>query len=132
MKQVHCPECGRAWEDDGSLTGQTVVCPNCTEVFVIAEDPSQAPAAAAEPSAEDSTADEYAEPSLLVETEIREIAAPPIVIAPPAPPLQKIVGRKPSVPPDDEFAAAPPPVAEDDRAARARLLVHALLGLAFS
>jgi HEAT repeat protein len=132
MKQVHCPECGRAWEDDGSLSGQTVVCPNCTEVFVIAEDPSQAPAVAAEPSALDSAADDSAEPALLVETESREIAAPPIVIAPPAPPLQKILGRKPSVPPDDELAtAAPLPMAEDDRAATRRQLVNALLGLAF-
>ena len=132
MKQVHCPECGRAWEDDGSLTGQTVVCPNCTEVFVIAEDPSQPPAAAAESSAPDSTADEYAEPALLVETESRKIAAPPIVITPPAPPLQKNPSQKPSLPPDDELATAGPlPMAEDDRAARMRLLVHALLGLAF-
>ncbi len=131
MKQVHCPECGRAWEDDGSLAGQTVVCPNCTEVFVIPEDPSQEPAVAPAPSAGDSDADRLAEPGGLVWLETEEIPAPPIVIAPPAPPLQAI-GRRPPAPPDDDLPAAEPfPRAADDMAPRTRLLVNVLLGVAF-
>ncbi len=131
MKQVHCPECGRVWEDDGSLAGQMVVCPNCTEVFAIPEDPSQSPAAAPDGPSLDSAADRLTEPPLPLPSEAHEIAAPPIVIAPPAPPLQHVRRPRPSPPPDDELAAAEPsPYADDEMAPRTRVLVHSLLGVA--
>ncbi len=131
MKQVHCPECGRVWEDDGSLAGQIVVCPGCTEVFAIPEDPSRSSATAPVSPSRDSAADHLAESAAPRRSKAQEIAAPPIVIAPPAPPLQNARGRRPSPPRDDELAAEEPsPCAEDDRAPRDRVLVHTLLGVA--
>ena len=33
MHQAKCPHCGSSLDDDGSLAGQEVVCPQCTGIF---------------------------------------------------------------------------------------------------
>jgi HEAT repeat protein len=128
--QVNCPHCGSVLDNDGSLTGQEIVCPACSGIFRV-----PGPTAPVERPADRFTAPQpqpLPGPAESVTASVSQTAAMPGPSSRGAGPEAPPVYEPDPFPKIDRTArphSAAPEAAASDEPGRSRVLIYSLLGL---